>query len=298
MENNFDLKNLIESCDFQKLQDEIAAATKIALITVDYSGKPVTEHSCCSEFCKAVRANPDLKPLCERCDSRGGIEAARIKEPYMYICHMGVVDFAIPIFNNNYYIGAIMCGQFLLPESDTSGIERIIAEQNDMAFEEGSENKFKKLYTLKLSDVKDTIKMISYVCNFRINYALNNASVLPAGFEHPIKRLSKSAAVIQPAIEYIHHNYCSSISLNDMASLCEISSSYFSKLFKKVTKQNLVRYINSIRVKQAEHLLLTTTKSINTIAIDLGFEDCGYFIKVFKKETGVTPNAFRNKLEE
>jgi YesN/AraC family two-component response regulator len=116
--------------------------------------------------------------------------------------------------------------------------------------------------------------------------------------EGPVKRLSKSAMVIQPAIEYIQENYCSSISLNTISSLCEISPSYFSKLFKKVTKQNLVRYINSIRVKQAENLLATTNKSISQIAVELGFEDCGYFIKVFKKETGLTPNTYRNATEE
>ena len=111
-----ELAATIRNCDFQKLQDEMAKATKLACITVDYTGAPVTAHSCCTDFCALVRNHPEYKHLCEKCDSRGGLEAARNKKPYTYVCHMGVVDVAIPIIYQNLYVGAVMCGQILLPE--------------------------------------------------------------------------------------------------------------------------------------------------------------------------------------
>lgn len=43
----------IRNCDFQKLQDEMAKATKLACITVDYTGAPVTAHSCCTDFARS-----------------------------------------------------------------------------------------------------------------------------------------------------------------------------------------------------------------------------------------------------
>ena len=89
-----ELAATIRNCDFQKLQDEMAKATKLACITVDYTGAPVTAHSCCTDFCALVRNHPEYKHLCEKCDSRGGLEAARNKKPYTYVCHMGVVDVA------------------------------------------------------------------------------------------------------------------------------------------------------------------------------------------------------------
>lgn len=74
-----ELAATIRNCDFQKLQDEMAKATKLACITVDYTGAPVTAHSCCTDFCALVRNHPEYKHLCEKCDSRGGLEAARNK---------------------------------------------------------------------------------------------------------------------------------------------------------------------------------------------------------------------------
>lgn len=288
------LENLISACDFQKLQDEVAAATKIACITVDYTGKPVTAHSRCSGFCNAVRNHSEIKYLCEKCDSRGGLEAARLKRPYMYMCHMGIVDFAIPIIYQNLYIGAVMCGQVLLPPDERPNVERIISDQSNIAFTPEAPALYRNLTIMKKADIETSIQMISYICNYRLSNVIaafdkqNNSPDTP-----PFKRINKSASIIQPAINYIKDNYPNEIKLNMVASLCDISPSYFSKLFKKVMGKNIINYINEIRIEQGRHLLLTTNKSIGSIAFDVGFEDSGYFIKVFKSETGVTPSAYR-----
>ncbi|MEG1613138.1 MAG: PocR ligand-binding domain-containing protein [Clostridia bacterium] len=293
-ENVIGLENFIQACDFQKLQDEVAAATKIACITVDYTGKPVTLHSHCSAFCKAVRGNSELKYLCEKCDSRGGLEATRMKKPYMYICHMGIVDFAIPIIYQNLYIGAVMCGQILLSAEEKADVERIISDQSSIFFSPESASLYKDLAVMKKEDIEASIRMINYICNYRLANALasmenkNGISTTP-----PFKRVNKSASIIQPAVNYIKDNFHHNIKLQMVASLCDISPSYFSKLFKKVTSKNLVNYINEIRVEQGKHLLLTTNKPVGTIAFEVGFEDSGYFIKVFKAETGMTPSTYR-----
>ncbi len=103
----------------------------------------------------------------------------------------------------------------------------------------------------------------------------------------------KNNIILRPALEYIQNNYCHSISLDEMASLCNISSSYFSKLFKKMTGENFSNYISKLRMKKAKELLETSDISIKNLSIDLGFEDCGYFVKVFKKIVGVTPSSYR-----
>ena len=74
--------------------------------------------------------------ISQKCDSRGGLEAARNKKPYTYVCHMGVVDVAIPIIYQNLYVGAVMCGQILLPEADKAHIEKIFSEKSAVDFAE------------------------------------------------------------------------------------------------------------------------------------------------------------------
>ncbi|MDD7245591.1 MAG: PocR ligand-binding domain-containing protein [Eubacteriales bacterium] len=291
------LAAMILNCDFQKLQDEMASATKMACITVDYTGSPVTVHSGCTEFCSTVRNHPEFGRLCEKCDSRGGLEAARNKKPYMYVCHMGVVDVAIPIIYRNLYVGAVMCGQVVLPENERSGdIERIISEQSPVGFSSSSRMLYDKLTVMPKSDIEANVSLINYLCNYRLSSVLSDAD--DGGFmpdDISFRRVNKNASIIQPAINYMRENYSSPVKLHTLAELCDVSASYFSKLFKKVTGENLVTYLNRLRVEHGKRELLSTNKSVQAISKEAGFDDSGYFIKVFKAETGLTPNAFREK---
>ena len=171
-----ELAATIRNCDFQKLQDEMAKATKLACITVDYTGAPVTAHSCCTDFCALVRNHPEYKHLCEKCDSRGGLEAARNKKPYTYVCHMGVVDVAIPIIYQNLYVGAVMCGQILLPEADKAHIEKIFSEKSAVDFAENAKAYYDKLTLMTKADLDANISLINYLCNYRLSNVLSPVS--------------------------------------------------------------------------------------------------------------------------
>lgn len=211
---------------------------------------------------------------------------------------MGVVDVAIPIIYQNLYIGAVMCGQILLSDGDKGGIERIIAEQSDIDFSDEARELYGKLTVMKKEDIDASVDLISYLCNYRLAGVLQsseNGNVLPN--TQSFKRINKNASIIQPAINYIRENHSAEIKLQTVAEICDVSPSYFSKLFKKVTGENLISYINKVRVEHGKHELLTTNKSVQVIAKEVGFDDSGYFIKVFKAETGgLTPNAFRDKM--
>ncbi|MGL5479384.1 MAG: helix-turn-helix domain-containing protein, partial [Clostridium sp.] len=74
-----------------------------------------------------------------------------------------------------------------------------------------------------------------------------------------------------------------------------LSPSYFSRLFKKETGKTVISYINEEKIEKAKELLKNTYLPIINISLDLGFDDCGYFIRVFKKATGVTPKVFREE---
>ena len=91
------IKQILDIDELQAIQDTIAKATGLAIITVDYSGRPLTKHSCVSAFCDKVR-HSKYGGYCQKCDSHGGIEAARLRAPYIYFCHAGLVDFAIPFW--------------------------------------------------------------------------------------------------------------------------------------------------------------------------------------------------------
>ncbi|WP_310605427.1 AraC family transcriptional regulator [Anaerosporobacter sp.] len=100
---------------------------------------------------------------------------------------------------------------------------------------------------------------------------------------------------LQPALDYVPNNYMNEIKTPDMASLCNMSSSYFSRLFNKVMNMNFNDYINHIRLKEAEKLLVSTELNITEISNQVGFNTTSYFIKLFKQNKGTSPKQYQKE---
>ncbi len=329
-------KNLSEMIDIEKwqfLQDSLAEITHTAIVTVDCKGTAVTRHSCCKKFCQLVRSDPELSRHCERCDSRGGLEAISRGRPHIYLCHFNVVDAAIPIMMEDKYFGAIMVGQVIL----SSGAEELepISRQSERTklakHSKNYEQYFKMLPHLSLGRVQLIVDMLSQLCGYVVNEALekNLALEMCAGntpkesavqddlsgypissLENINKRISSAItnayigsgakpagmltdSIIKQALEYMHNNKSESCTLEEMAEICHISPSYFSKLFKKTTGENYSTYRARLKIEWAKRLLETTDRSISLMSNDVGFSDTCYFIKTFRKLEGITPAMYR-----
>lgn len=105
------IHDIVDIEALQKMQDDFAEAVGMAFIAVDYRGNPVTKQSGFSEFCAKGRKDPKFKGLCCQCDAHGGLHAAITEKPHIYICHAGLIDFAVPLIYEGDYYGAIMGGQ-------------------------------------------------------------------------------------------------------------------------------------------------------------------------------------------
>lgn len=116
--NNIRISDFVKLDEFQELQDNWTKATGIAFITVDYNGKPFTKQSGFTDFCRVLRENEEYRELCYFCDACGGRRARKNGKPYVYICHAGLVDFAIPISIDGQYVGAILAGQINALDKD------------------------------------------------------------------------------------------------------------------------------------------------------------------------------------
>jgi ligand-binding sensor protein/AraC-like DNA-binding protein len=180
--NNSQLANIINIYRWEQLQDHIANVTKMAIITADYKGVPVTKHSNCQPFCEMVRKDKDLSAYCEKCDSRGGVEAMRLNAPYIYLCHYNILDAAIPIVINNVYMGAVLIGQVLLSEKqDIEKLEQICRSSDKVFYGKEKlafEQHWRKIPHLSLGRVKTIVNMLYYLCGYIINEAAEKDAIL------------------------------------------------------------------------------------------------------------------------
>lgn len=101
--------------------------------------------------------------------------------------------------------------------------------------------------------------------------------------------------IIRIAIAYIDENYTNDeLSLNDVASVCNVSPNYFSSLFSNEMQQTFVDYVTNKRIAKAKKLLKTTTMHTGDIALAVGYKDQHYFSVVFRKVQGCSPRDYRN----
>ena len=97
---------------------------------------------------------------------------------------------------------------------------------------------------------------------------------------------------MQTALAYIGTHYAY-LSERDVAQACGISTVAVSRLFARTVKRSFPVYVRSVRLREAERLLLTTDLSVTDIALQVGFSTSAYFIAKFREEHGVTPYRFR-----
>ena len=103
-------------------------------------------------------------------------------------------------------------------------------------------------------------------------------------------RAARTVANIQRCI---HENYACPLTLTDIAQKTFLTSSHLSHVFKKATGVSPIQYLISYRLEVAKQYLTTTDKTIEDIALHVGYESTPHFHSVFKKCVGLSPGLYR-----
>lgn len=324
---DFDLSTLLDVPLWESVQDQIAQLTGTAIITIDFKGNPITKHSCRTEFCGVIRENPVFRKRCYRCDALAGLEAVRLERPYIYLCHCGIVDVAVPVLVGDRYLGAVMFGQVRIPRSDSDDrVQRLVSEIS--SFQSESEcarqdllEMYNQLPEMEYDRIVQIAELISAVVNYIVDRAVKNMNdaqtyhwLLRMSSDEPnaagsdIQELTgptpetllpenaspvpKSSAVY-PAIAYIASHPGKAVSMAEMADLCHLSPSYFSRLFHREVGEGFTTYVNRQKIGIAKRQLRETNKSISQISAELGYLNISHFINLFKRFEGITPLVYR-----
>ena len=88
------------------------------------------------------------------------------------------------------------------------------------------------------------------------------------------------------------------LSIAMMAEKFHVSIAYMSYLCKKYFNENFSDYLWNLRVHKSKELLRNTSKPIEEICLEVGYENVSSFRRKFKKELGITPSQYRNGVEE
>ncbi len=105
----------------------------------------------------------------------------------------------------------------------------------------------------------------------------------------------KHRMAVQKAIEIIEAKMQDLPTLGELASLSGLSRTYFSHVFREVTRMRLQDYLIQARLNKAKDLLGQIDLKVKQIAYETGFKDPNYFCRTFKRKMGLNPTSWRLK---
>jgi AraC-like DNA-binding protein len=102
---------------------------------------------------------------------------------------------------------------------------------------------------------------------------------------------------INKIFKYITENFTKNkLSIIELANAFNMSPSSFGHYFKRRTQKSFTQFVIDLRLGYASRLLLYSDLSISDIAYDSGYNNLANFNRLFKKNKGMTPFAFRKKM--
>ncbi|ODN71266.1 Bifunctional transcriptional activator/DNA repair enzyme AdaA [Methylobrevis pamukkalensis] len=117
---------------------------------------------------------------------------------------------------------------------------------------------------------------------------LSRRAAAPVGPRHGSEKL-------EIAMGHILENFTGEISLTQVAKLCRMEPSAFSRFFKKQTGHTFARYVNRTRVYAACNLLTHTERPVTEICFEVGYNNIANFNRQFAQVCGVSPSLYRRE---
>lgn len=106
-----------------------------------------------------------------------------------------------------------------------------------------------------------------------------------------------SSFLVNNALKYMEEHYRERLKLQDVADQVYVSQWHLSKLLNRYKEQSFSDILNNIRIEKAKELLKDPSLRIGDIADMVGFLDMAHFSRVFKRQTGLSANEYRNSLK-
>jgi AraC-like DNA-binding protein len=161
-------------------------------------------------------------------------------------------------------------------------------------FQVKDQMKAERLVTNMLQELKDR------PAGYEINMQHGIAELMLLAARHTLSNEAAFAPLSTPLHQkmseiarFINNHYAEPVSLPMLAGQFHISPYYLSRMFKKAIGLTMSEYVNLIRIKAAEQLLLETDRTVTDVASAVGYDNFSHFGKMFKKVTKVSPRAYR-----
>ena len=221
--------------------------------------------------CMAAKKLPQGLVSCYRCRSVVQRAMVQRRKPMAGFCPNGVYEYCRPVIYDDRVICVIFVGNILT--DNPVQLEKLNGWL-DSDLLQTMEHSFTLQDCIKTADILE-----SYIVLLFDHYGIENKTFDP---------------LVENIKNYIRESLSYDFTMEELASAFNYTPKYLGRLFKTRTGQTIKEYCNRAKVSQAKLLLTETNLSIETIAIQAGFNSATYFDRIFRKTTGFPPQAYRS----
>lgn len=281
---------------FQELLETIESLTGLRTVIYDRqrftarAGRHVIDSSFAghrSRFCALVRTSDAGHDECNASDvGEATEEAGRRGEPFLHLCHAGLIEVVMPVLYRGEHVATVFCGQTIVegcPAADGPWLAKR-AEQLGLEPREltAARDALPRITEEKLVQIgKMLFLALNHLAETESRAALDRVLAL------------ERSEPVREAIDYVERHFQEPIRIEDIAKRVHLTVPYLSRLFHKVTGTTFVDHLTQRRIAEAKELLKSTSMKIIDVAFAVGYADQSYFGRRFRQVAGQTPSDFR-----
>lgn len=264
----------------ETLISDFYISTGIAITLYDASENVVTKSPVFSGCCTCIREKEACVNSCDRSNWAHMKLAAKQKSAHSYTCHAGLMETITPILYEGVVIAYLQIGQFRDAEQVYSSSDRVREAARRYGY---SEETLLRMY-----------ESLPVVSKEKLRALLNITNILIRSFWEDGLILRHRSMLSVKISQYIESRIVEKIYIDEICEAFAISKFSLYTLFREEFHTTVNDYILEKRMELACRLLQQKQDwNITQIAAACGFTDYNYFIRVFKKQTGLTPLRYR-----
>lgn len=264
--------------DLQKLDNalyDFYCVTGVSITFFDADLKPITQKSTRpAGYCRLIAASKEGTRACDASNRTVMRMCLERGEPVRHVCAAGLTDIAVPLIHADGVLGYLMLGQIRMSE-----------EFPDIKFACSDDRKeLERLYRELPLQSEEKVTAIMHVAEMLTKHIL---------LENMIKPRHKGAA--EAITNYIDAHLTERLTVERIAKNVFLSQSGIYKAIGAKYGCTVSEYISRKRVERSLPLLAESERSIEDIALSVGFSSGAYYSRIFKKQMGASPLRYRSE---
>lgn len=197
-----------------------------------------------------------------------------------------VIQFAADFLGNSFF-----------QKEELQYINQLLKKSNSGIYFKGKTRERVNKKILNLSSETDHFKILIGLLDILQDLAVSEEYTILDEQRDTADILANDQERINPVFAYLVENFRTQVSLEEVASIANMTPNAFCKFFKRITRKTFMETVITYRLNYAIQQLVQTDYPISQIAFDSGFGDVSHFYKTFKQKMKISPLSYRKKFK-